>query len=483
MVNFHIFVKLVSLMKKWYNLTIQNALTNMHPVGAYLSDEKKYQKYLFLLRGFNVNKFFYLIVTLIFIVSFILRFILARNAPLTQDEKETIVISKSICVISDNINLPYRDSLTPHPLLTPYLIKAGESIWGNNVYGFRFFSFITGILATIFIFLLSTETIGKRAGIIALVLSSFNLYHLGRSLMAVDDVIMLFFAILSIYTLVKAIRNEAYSLLVWCGISLGLGYLADMKIALLIPIIMVYLVIYRRNIFKKKEVYIMLLIPISIISFDAYWQMSYENIVKMKLWTNISEISISRTGINFYLIRPISYILDIDYRTTISWEKPTMSFLDGIVIIMGVIYSFKNWKDKIIRFMLMVFLFPVGLISLFPKGEFWWSGISLWPGIYLASLALSELWRRKRVYKYCIFVLLIMLVGQSFWFLAGIKELNIPPNRYGLYVDYDMDLMKWYFEKGLLDEAIAEAREALKICPNELRINNFLQKCLLIKRK
>lgn len=412
--------------------------------------------------------------------SFLIRTFLIFKAPVIEEEKKNIAMAQTISLSGKNTNLVYRDSLSNHPLLAVYLTKLGAVLLGHNKIGYRLLFFAFGILSTLCIYLLAAKTIGRAGGILALMLSSFNLFHLGRSLMAVDEIIMLFFASLCLLIFFDALKHKKYNLLILCGICISLGYLADMKIALLIPIILIYLVIYKRDVLMRKETLFMLLLPVAVVCFDIYFL--FRTNLKIGAFADM-DMGISATGINFYLVRLISFVLGSDYRSIISWEIPSMSVLDGLAIIFGVFYSIKYRQDEVIKFMLIAFFLPVTVMTFLPKGEFWWSDISFWPGIYLASFALSNIWQKGYLYKFFTGALLLIIVSQPFYFMANIKNLNIPPNRYEKYVDFDMDLMQWYFKKGLLKEAIVEAREALDICPNETRIKGFLQECLNLQKK
>ncbi len=421
-----------------------------------------------------MRKSFYLFI-FIFILALVIRFLLILNAPLIQGEKELIAISKTISLDRENISLPYANVMTCHPLFMVYLVKLGAAMFGDNILGYRFFSFITGVLSSLCVYLLAKRIAGSAVGIIALILSSFNVYHLGRSLLAVEEATMLFLAAFSLWMVVEVIKNKSYRLLILCGIALSLGYLTDMKIILFLPIILTYFFLYHKDILKRKEIYVLILLPLTIVFLDIV--LRYETI-KEVLLSDIAFISISRVGIDFYLLRLISFISGIDYRTTVSWEIPAMSILDGVLIIYGVFCSLKYLKDEIIRFMVFIFIAFVGITTFFPRGEFWWAGLSLWPGIYLASYAYAEAYKKRIIYKFLILFSLSVIVGQGITLLLNIKGINIPPDRFSTTVDYDVDLMKWYYNKGMVQEALQEAQLAVTMCPNDQNVRSFLELCM-----
>lgn len=417
----------------------------------------------------------FLIFSCICILSCVIRFILIWTTPLVQEEKEMVALADTISFEKGKVSLPYRDAISTHPLLTAYAVKMGEILAGRSRAAVRLVFWFMGIISTIVMYAMVRRALGAVAGTFAFILTSFNVYHLGQSLMAVDDNGMMTFGLFSLFFFIQAVTQNKPHRLLASGLCMAVGYLFDMKVLLLLPGMGAYLLFRRRDILKNIWCYIALICPLSVLIFDLWWMLSYDNILKAGLWPDVRVFGPSFTALRFYLARSLPALSRVDYRTTISWEIPAMTTLDGVLLLSGVIYALFRFREKKeLYLMVMIYISIMAIISLFPHGEFWWADITLWPSIYLTSASLSHFWDKERMYKFAILGICISLFLQGAGFIFEAATLSCPPGRHGAYVDYDMDLMEWYKSKGLMGKARAEALQGLEMCPNEIRIKAFL---------
>lgn len=423
-------------------------------------------------RNWASNK--YILVSLFFIF-FVLRVAFLLNAPLRQDEKEFIEVAKIISFNSKNLNLMLEHPLVNHPLLAVYAIKAGVSIFGDNFIGYRFFSFLAGCFTLILLFFFIKRHKSNNLAAIAIVLLGLNEFHLGHSGLAVDDSLVIFFSLLAVYFFWESICRDKIWPIICCGITLGLGYFAkEVLIGLLMCFILYSLVHYQgRGVVRSKKILTLIVSFSLIISPYIFWVIKYGSNQRLFQKDFMLNFGLNLAGVNFYLIRLVGLIKGIDYRTLISWEYPAIGIILGIVLFFGSLYGVLKFKDELSRLMATVFLFFTLLVCVFKKAEFYWSEITIIPAVFLTSASVAYFKERIKYFHPLIILFTLYIAASCLIFVYNCRFLY-PPNRYNTIVDYDFDLMIWYYEQGRIEKAKAEAEEALKVCPNEVRILNLL---------
>lgn len=416
----------------------------------------------------------------ILITGMILRFAFIWVAPWVQDERENIFIAKNISFSRENLNLPIEDELYHHPMLSVYGIKLGMEIFGENKFGVRFPNFIAGILTLLIVYFLMKNNFTIKEALLSMLFISLNPFHIGHSSLASNDSFLIFFSLLGIFMLWRAIKYNKQRLWVLSGFAIGLAYLSKEVAFILIPVLLVWILSSKKTfyLFKNKNLFIFLFIFLLIISPHLYW------ITHHGTFMEIFEPDFPRfqffptiTGLNFFLVKPIYFILGRDYRMEMSWEWPMMDGVSGAILFLGSILSLRYFKDEFIRLLLIFFLAMIISCSFF-EGEPWWAELALIPSVCLTCFYLSK---RRIVYpqfKYFLWPLYIYLFFNAFFFLYSSKQ-NNPPCQFASFVDYNYDLLERYLKEGKFKMAVAEGERALNICPNEVRGHYFLGQAYL----
>lgn len=114
-------------------------------------------------------------------------------------------------------------SVPKHPLLCPYFIQLGISLFGFNYLGWRFFSAVFGALSVAVLFLLTEKLFNLRTALIAAFLLSIDFLHLVLSRMAMTDIYLLFFLLAGFYFFALSVKNENSKGILLAGTFFGLS--------------------------------------------------------------------------------------------------------------------------------------------------------------------------------------------------------------------------------------------------------------------
>jgi tetratricopeptide (TPR) repeat protein len=439
-----------------------------------------------------------ILIILILLAGFCLRFAFALTyLPLLGSEINHLPLAKHISFSLNNFYLPLESGITNHLIFTDLVVKLGLVLFGESAIGIRSIFVLIGFFTLIIIYKICFNY-SKEAAIYALLLAAFNQYSIGHSGIADNPVIIVFFSALSIYIFWQGI-NFKRNILWFLGPIWIISYLTQEQIVIFSPMFYLFLLFSSRyRIFSKsREIFFSYFIFFGFVFFHLL--LIRFNGTCLEYFTVPGYIQFSRiptlTGINFFLIRPICRILNLDYLMTVNWEVPLMSALSGVVLFSGIIYLLKNLKVEFIKLLILLAVSQILIFSfiksdVFIWGEPNWAKLSFIPAVCLAAVMLAKLRRKFRYFKYLIYLLFIYISLQAFIFSFQPK-LTYPPHRLATFVDYDTQFIELYIDKEFLDKpsgnslakmgiridygkAVNECVKAINICPNEVRIHNYL---------
>jgi len=392
-------------------------------------------------------------------------------SPLRGDEKEYAVIANTISFNPRDLHLPVEDSLVKHPLLAVYAIKGSISILGDNQVAYRFFALLAGCLVLIIFYRFLLKTQSEDAGLIGVLLLGLNVFHISAT---IANSLTMFFSICALVLFWKGIAEDKMWPMVGCGIVMGLGYLNKEIIAGLLVCFFIYgwMCHDHKGLFFKKLSGLLLVFFLTLLPYIFYIN-KFGSISKLLDKNYMLDFGLNLSGIDFYLARLRGLIQGVDYRTFLSWEHYPMGALSGILFVMGTTIGIVKAKGQLGKLMAIIFIFFVTLSCFLARAEHTWAQITIIPAVYFTSSLLADWYQRSASLSYLVRGLMICLAAFSLIFLHH-SRVVAPPNRFAAVVDYDMDLMEWYYHQGHLEDAIKEAEYALSICPHEVRIMNLM---------
>jgi len=416
---------------------------------------------------------------IIIFIAFLIRLLYVINTPLTGDEKEFMAVADTISFNINQMNLPVEHDLINHPLLSVYLLKLGAAIFPESKLGTRIVSLASSLGTFIILYIFCRLTLGEKHAIVALLLLGLNRFHIGVSGNGADNALLLFLSAFSIFLFWKALTKQKPFYFIASGVALGLAYLTNESAVVLLGCFMIYFLCDNAYGWKKlvqnKNVHLLLLSFFCVILIDVAWILKHGPSQRLFCGRLFSNIGIGVSGVGFFVTDVLRYIKNIDYHSLVSWEYPAMTWYEGLLLFlcsMEIVVR-KKLKTSALKIMGIAFLLLLFAVSIFKSAESRWAEISLIPAIYLSSSTIVEGMNKYILIRpaFYVFVFFSLLSACMFSFNA---RYIMPPNRFANMVDYDMDLMKWYYNQGQIDKAVEEAHNALVVCPNEARIHNLL---------
>jgi len=157
-------------------------------------------------------------------------------------------------MIADRMLDGYRpvfleEQATNRPALPVYFFAAGVQLLGRGILALRAVTTFAGILTLVAMFFLARELFGWRVGALSLFFLGIMRWHLNFSRIAMEPVWGPFFAVASIYFLVRGVKHGRWYDFALAGLLLGMG-LQFYWAFLLVPVLFA---IYTAHAFVAKR--------------------------------------------------------------------------------------------------------------------------------------------------------------------------------------------------------------------------------------
>ena len=189
---------------------------------------------------FAKNNFKYLII--LFILSFVLRSIAAVNIAPNADEM--VHGTHALGIINSN-----KLQIMDQDAVWFYLTDLFYRIFGENLFGLRFMSILFGSLSIIILYLMTKELFNKKTALFASLILTLSSYHIIMSL-AEMDTSMIFFVLLSMYLLIKALKEQKNVFYILSSLFLGIAIMIKQIATLFAPIFFLFILYYK---YKNKD--------------------------------------------------------------------------------------------------------------------------------------------------------------------------------------------------------------------------------------
>jgi hypothetical protein len=406
-----------------------------------------------------LNKYKTILLGLIILLAFVLRFYSASVLLLDSDEEIDFVSAKSISLNFNNLKLPLIEKMSQDGglMFHKYLIRLGWYIFGESNLGARIPFIIIGILTILVVYFLVKFALGTNIALLASLLLSIDQCHIGISRGAQYDTPHLFFVVLSLLFFYKAITTSNKNLLLVNGLIIGIGFWVRESILFLIPIYLIFLWVCPeyRTWFKKKHLWISFgiafLVMLPLIYFSLNPNLPRFNYFRTQ--ARIGVISLNATALYLgelilLMIKPFTnffdYVVDSIEPTT-----PTENFVFGILILISVIKTIRN-KNPFLRLLLTCFIFNFAIFTFVRHdgraNRIWamespnWSILGFIPGVILAANMIGDL-IRKHVYAGSLFFAALVI----FLFIRAWDLVTYPLNGYFPAKDYCIKSILWNY--------------------------------------
>ncbi len=141
-------------------------------------------------------------------------------------------------------------SFHDHPPLVFWVQYIFIKILGENNFAFRLPSALLGILSVYLIYLIGRKLFSEKAGLVSAVLLAVTVNHVFISRIGLQESYVIFFFLLTLYWFLKSFTDPRYFIVT--GVALGLSALTKYTTLIVVPIMLVYLVLFYRKLFLNK---------------------------------------------------------------------------------------------------------------------------------------------------------------------------------------------------------------------------------------
>ena len=348
-----------------------------------------------------------------------------------------------------------------HPPFGKWLIAIGIRLFGNEEFGWLFASVIFGTLSILLIYLIVKKLFNSEfLSITAALLMAFDGLNLVMSRVALLDIFLMFFILLSIYFL---ITNNLWL----SGSAIGLAISIKWSAAFLIPLVILFVVIYNkvtfRNLYKVVSQFTLLPISIYFASWSGWifssqgWARQSESNVFASLWNYHLQILDFHQGLDdkhAYQANPWSWLV-LGRPTSFYYESPSDCGAEKCaqeilaigtpllwwISIFAVAITFGFLVTKLERAAAIILLgFAGTYLTWFfiqSRTTFYFYSISILPFLILALIyCFNQLLNIANYKKYII----------SFVILVAINFIYFLPIYLGISIPYSQWLSRMWFE-------------------------------------
>lgn len=141
-------------------------------------------------------------------------------------------------------------SMHDHPWGVPLVQNLSMKIFGESNFGFRLPSALLGIASVYALYLIGALLYAEEVGLIAAALLAVTVNNIYVSRLGLQESYVILAILLSSYFFLKSLHEPKY--LLWTGVLIGIG--AEMKYTalILIPMLVTYLILFRREYFRNR---------------------------------------------------------------------------------------------------------------------------------------------------------------------------------------------------------------------------------------
>ncbi len=143
-----------------------------------------------------------------------------------------------------------RLSFHDHPILFFLIEHATVGLFGENLIGMRAPAVLAGLGSIMLLFLIGRKLWNGRVGIMAAAILAVQSYHVWVSRVGLQDGVVIFFILASLYALILAKDDARW----WYGfwIAFGLGVLTKLTALVILPLAVLFFIVYRVSPFAVK---------------------------------------------------------------------------------------------------------------------------------------------------------------------------------------------------------------------------------------
>lgn len=333
------------------------------------------------------------------------------------------------------VKLTFHD----HPPVIFALEHVITRVFGDSLFTLRVPFAVLGLGSLLLLYLVARSILGERAAILALAIGSLNTYMTWIGRIGLQEELVIFFTLLSLFFLIKAQDRRLYFFF-W-GAALGLGLLAKYTSAIILPVSVLYLWYFNRPALKKKYFYLAILFallmfsPILIYNFEMYRSVGHFDLQFSSFlgegvsahWQSLPGKQIGSLGERLSAFYPnlwkndLPLVLFLVPSFGLLFLQLVRGRLDGggkFIPHLSTEYSTSRHADSFEKgagFLFWTIVFYHLLILAVGPSQRFLVMLAPW-GVIAAAYWLTEIWKRNRL---VFAALLVVIVGYQAWYNAG----------------------------------------------------------------
>ncbi|WP_448584534.1 ArnT family glycosyltransferase [Thermocrinis sp.] len=299
------------------------------------------------------------------------------------------------------------------PPMVAYLNYLSSSIFGYTELAVRIIPILLSFVLSLLTYFFAKRLFNEKVGIISATLPQISVGFSINSILMTTDAPFIFFWALSLMVLWFSLESGKTIYWLLLGIFSGFAFLSKYTAVFLLPLALLYVFLYKKELLKEAKPYLSLAVAFLISLPVLYW--------------NYQHAFVSFKHVSTLATKSPAFI-NLD---------SVLEFLGGQMLLVSVIPFFFilkgwlfGWKDKVLSF-LVVFSLPVFLFFLlmsFRKPvEANWSGFAYFLGFIIASYYLSKSRFLYPTYLFS-FILFLLLHFSPMLDKMGLSRL-LPPEK------------------------------------------------------
>ena len=214
-------------------------------------------------------------------------------------------------------NIPWWAHLSfhDHPPLVFWIQYLAMRLFGEALWPARLAAALFGIGSVWLLFLISRRLYSPRVALLAAALFGLTVNHVYISRTAQQESFLIFFLLLALYFFLRSLENPRF--LILTGAAAGLAMLAKYTAVIIAPVVLTYLLLFRREYLQRKHLWlgivaaIVVLTPVIIYNIALYQsrghfdlQLSHLLGVEPEAWQKTPGKDIGSLGVRLKLFLP-----------------------------------------------------------------------------------------------------------------------------------------------------------------------------------
>lgn len=308
-------------------------------------------------------------------------------------------------------------SFHDHPPLIFIIQNFFFKLFGQTLFALRIPFALAGLFSVWLLYLIGKKLFSQQVGLLASLFLAVSSYHVWISRIGLQESVVIVLSLLTFYLFLKALDNQQH----WrWGLALGLAMLAKYTAGILLPLFLIYLLIYHRSVFKDKRFWLAVILlilvfsPVLIYNLNLYAQRGHFDLqLSYLLGQKVSEWEFLPGKIK------AGSLTDKLFNFIPSFYKGLLGPM-FIIFTLGFIYAiYYFWKQKnrsVFWLILAIILYSVLFLLIGPAKRF---VIMVVP--FLVLLIAWFIWQQKKFIKY---PLIVLLIGIEIFFTVNTLLVN-----------------------------------------------------------